>query len=169
MENYTIVELLPAPAGQYQLRSLADAQETLVEVGTVLPALQHLLTELTTSRVVLGETELQQLLASGQSRLFLLKVDEEIVGMLTLCSYLAPTGCKQWVEDVVVDSRFRGRSLGKRLVEAAVAAARQKGHSQLLLTSRPSRVAANALYRSMGFEQRETNVYRMKFEGDSYK
>lgn len=167
MENYTIVELLPATAGQYLIRSLAEEKETIIEVGAVLPALQQLLSELTTNKVVLGEVELQQLLANGQSRLFLLKVGAEFAGMLTLCSYLAPTGRKQWIEDVVVDHRYRGRSLGKRLVEAAVAVARQNQGSQLLLTSRPSRMAANALYRSLGFEQRETNVYRMKFEDDS--
>jgi ribosomal protein S18 acetylase RimI-like enzyme len=30
------------------------------------------------------------------------------------------------------------------------------------LTSRPSRGAANRLYKRIGFEQRETNVYRYK-------
>ena len=32
-----------------------------------------------------------------------------------------------------------------------------------MLTSRPSRVVANQLYQSLGFEKRETNVYKMKF------
>lgn len=31
----------------------------------------------------------------------------------------------------------------------------------LHLTSMPSRVEANELYQSLGFEQRETNVYKM--------
>lgn len=31
----------------------------------------------------------------------------------------------------------------------------------LLLTSMPSRVEANALYQALGFEQRDTNVYKM--------
>jgi len=33
------------------------------------------------------------------------------------------------------------------------------------LTSRPSRVAANQLYLAMGFEARETNVFRFSLEG----
>jgi ribosomal protein S18 acetylase RimI-like enzyme len=33
------------------------------------------------------------------------------------------------------------------------------------LTSRPSREAANRLYRRIGFVQRETNVYRYSAEG----
>ena len=31
----------------------------------------------------------------------------------------------------------------------------------LRLTSKPSRVEANALYQALGFKQRETNVYQM--------
>jgi ribosomal protein S18 acetylase RimI-like enzyme len=34
----------------------------------------------------------------------------------------------------------------------------------LQLTSRPSRVAANALYRKLGFLPKETNFYTMKIE-----
>ena len=32
----------------------------------------------------------------------------------------------------------------------------------LNLTSKPERVAANELYRKMGFERRETNVYSLR-------
>lgn len=31
-----------------------------------------------------------------------------------------------------------------------------------MLTSRPARVAANILYQSVGFEQKTTNVYKLK-------
>ena len=40
---------------------------------------------------------------------------------------------------------------------------RKRGEVTLMLTSRPSRVVANQLYQSLGFEKRETNVYKMKF------
>ena len=45
-------------------------------------------------------------------------------------------------------------------VEAAVAHAQKIGARTVDLTSRPSREAANRLYRRCGFELRETNVYR---------
>jgi ribosomal protein S18 acetylase RimI-like enzyme len=38
--------------------------------------------------------------------------------------------------------------------------ARLRGARTVDLTSRPSRDAANRLYRRLGFEPRETNVYR---------
>lgn len=41
-------------------------------------------------------------------------------------------------------------------------ARRELGDVDLHLTSRPQRVAANNLYRSVGFQQRETNVYNLE-------
>jgi len=36
------------------------------------------------------------------------------------------------------------------------------GVEKLKFTSKPQRIAANALYQKMGFERKETNVYEMK-------
>ena len=80
--------------------------------------------------------------------------------MLTLATFSIPTGLRAWVEDVVVDSATRGQGAGQALVEAAVAHAGRIGARTVDLTSRPSREAANRLYRRCGFELRETNVYR---------
>ena len=81
-------------------------------------------------------------------------------------SYLTPTGIKHWIEDVVVDDQFRGRSLGRKLIEHAIKELSTAGKSSLMLTSNPTRVAANQLYQSVGFEQKETNVYKMTFADD---
>jgi ribosomal protein S18 acetylase RimI-like enzyme len=43
--------------------------------------------------------------------------------------------------------------------------ARERGCVTVDLTSRPSREAANRLYRSLGFAARETNVYRYDLRG----
>ena len=61
-----------------------------------------------------------------------------------------------------MDDQARGRGAGQALVEAAVAHATSIGARTVDLTSRPSREAANRLYRRAGFELRETNVYRYK-------
>jgi hypothetical protein len=44
-------------------------------------------------------------------------------------------------------------------------ARRELGDVELHLTSTPKRVAANSLYRSVGFQQRETNVYNLEIKG----
>jgi ribosomal protein S18 acetylase RimI-like enzyme len=87
---------------------------------------------------------------------------ESIVGMLTLVVFPIPTGIRAWVEDVVVDNAVRGRGVGEALVKAAVRLAAAEGAQTLDLTSRPSREAANRLYMRVGFELRDTNVYRYR-------
>jgi ribosomal protein S18 acetylase RimI-like enzyme len=60
----------------------------------------------------------------------------------------------------VVDEAARGRGVGEILNRWALGLADRLGARTVDLTSRPSRVAANALYRKIGFEERETNIYR---------
>ena len=128
-------------------------------------AIEKLLPQLSSSHHTFTLARLQQLINCKGTHLFLLQAEESIAGMLTLCRTYSPTGCKIWVEDVVVDSSQRGRSFGRKLVEHATEYVRNNHpEATLMLTSRPSRVAANALYRSAGFSPKETNVYSMKFK-----
>ena len=71
-----------------------------------------------------------------------------------------PSGFRAWIEDVVVSEAARGKGVGKKLVEHAVEIANQSNVKSIDLTSRASRVAAIALYKKVGFQDRETNVYR---------
>ena len=64
-----------------------------------------------------------------------------------------------------MDSGARGHGAGLALVEAALEHAKGIGARTVDLTSRPSREAANRLYRRAGFVQRETNVYRVALAG----
>jgi ribosomal protein S18 acetylase RimI-like enzyme len=82
------------------------------------------------------------------------------VGSLTLATFPIPTGVRAWIEDVVVDSGARGHGVGEALNRAAIDEARSRGAITVELTSRPSRESANRLYLRLGFEPRETNVYR---------
>jgi ribosomal protein S18 acetylase RimI-like enzyme len=95
---------------------------------------------------------------SGQG----VEADGPIVGMLTLVTFRLPTGVRAWVEDVVVDTSLRGRGIGEALTQAAVELAGAKGALTVDLTSRPSRESANRLYMRVGFELRNTNVYRYR-------
>ena len=121
----------------------------------------RLLAQLSSSGARIDAEQLKALVECGASHLFLAKYKGEVVGMLTLGEYLAPTGRKMWIEDVVVDAVARGLSIGRAMVEHAIGYAKGLGGGALMLTSRPSRVAANNLYRSCEFEQKETNVYKM--------
>ena len=126
-------------------------------------AMQRFLDQLTSNPMTLTEEIFNQLIASSNSHLFFLLKEEQIAGMLTVGIYYSPTGGKAWIEDVVVDESFRGQGLSKLLVAHAIKFVKAKQVPSLMLTSNPKRIAANKLYQAMGFERKETNVYRMKF------
>jgi ribosomal protein S18 acetylase RimI-like enzyme len=88
----------------------------------------------------------------------------EIVGSLTLAVFRGPTGVRAWIEDVVVETSLRGTGIGAALVKAAITEARRAEARTVDLTSRPDRDEANRLYQRLGFDKRETNVYRLSLD-----
>ena len=129
--------------------------------GSTAEAISLLLKQLSSQEFSFSERDLAALVSDPSSSLFLLYAEDKIAGMLTLGTYLSPTGRKAWIEDVVVDSAYRGKGYGKMLVEHAIEYARTLSPCTLMLTSNPARIAANELYRASGFEQKITNVYKM--------
>jgi ribosomal protein S18 acetylase RimI-like enzyme len=88
------------------------------------------------------------------------ETEGDIVGTLTLVLYRIPTAIRAVIEDVVVDESAAGRGIGTALTSQALDRARAAGARSVDLTSRPSREAANHVYQKLGFERRDTNVYR---------
>jgi ribosomal protein S18 acetylase RimI-like enzyme len=129
---------------------------------STLDAVNHLLPQLSKSSKLINWSTLQKLTNSECTRLYVAKEDDTIFGMLSLVVFSIPTGTKAWIEDVVVDERARGKGVGKELMNHALNVAKELGAKSADLTSRPSREAANKLYQAIGFEGRETNVYRYK-------
>ena len=140
------------PLSVYRVTEYSEA--LLRSLGTLLPQLSPRLG-------TFAEARLRAMLAHPATALFVAEAEGRIVGMLTLAWYDAPSGRKAWIEDVVVDTAYRGRGLGRMLVERALAFARGCAPVTVMLTSRPSREAANALYRAVGFSLKQTNLYKL--------
>lgn len=128
----------------------------------LVDAVDRLIPQLSSSSPPPGRAGLEEIVANPNTALFVARVDGAVVGSLTLAFYRIPTGLKAWIEDVVVDSSARGHGVGEALNRAALDEARRRGAKDVSLTSRPSREAANRLYQRIGFEARETNVYRYR-------
>jgi ribosomal protein S18 acetylase RimI-like enzyme len=127
----------------------------------VFDSVLKLLPQLGSDSKSLTEDHFRGILKSGKTHFFIAELDnKQIVGMLTIATYDIPSGTKVWIEDVVVDESQRGRGIGKKLTQFAVGIAKSLGAVSVELTSRPSRIAANRLYKKLGFVLRETNVYR---------
>ncbi|BCJ38301.1 hypothetical protein Athai_58040 [Actinocatenispora thailandica] len=129
--------------------------------GEVTEAFRRLLPQLSRSAAPPDAAALQALADHPANQLLVARVDGRILGTLTLVTFPIPTGIRAWIEDVVVDGAARGHGVGAALVTEAVALARAAGARTVDLTSRPSREAANRLYRRLGFTERATNNYRI--------
>ena len=137
-----------------------EVQVCIEATGELVEAMQQLIPQLSSSNPPPGRAELEEIVASPATTLFVARHGGRIVGALTLVVFRIPTGVRTRIEDVVVDEAMRGQRVGEMLSEAALAEARRLGARSTDLTSRPSRAAANRLYARMGFERRESNVYR---------
>jgi len=127
----------------------------------VLKAFGRLLPQLSRSAQPLDAEALRTLVAWPGNRLLVARVVGDIVGALTLVMFPIPTGWRAWIEDVVVDETARGKGVGAALTQEAVRLARADGARTVDLTSRPSREAANRLYERLGFQLRDSKVYRL--------
>ena len=127
----------------------------------LLEAFSRLIPQLSSSAQALNAQQIKEFCEQEGVYLLVFRSEQgKILGMLSLATFKIPTGKRAWIEDVVVDSAARGQGAGQALVEAAVRHAKKVGAKTVDLTSRPTREAANRLYRRCGFKQRETNVYR---------
>ena len=131
---------------------------------STLKLVNRLLPQLSKSAEPLTSDKLKEIVQSTHVHLYIAQEGAEVLGMLSLVVFPIPTGIRAWVEDVVVDESARGKGVGRALSEYAVQVANKKGALTVDLTSRPSRVAANQLYQKVGFQLRETNVYRFQHE-----
>ena len=131
------------------------------QIDDLLGLMKELTAELTVTR-----QQQQRSVAAPGTRIFIAENDEKhIVGCATLCVFESPTGRKASVEDVVVLPAYRGQGIGRTLLERIINFARTKlAPIDLRLTSNPTRTEANALYQALGFEKRDTNVYKMEIK-----
>lgn len=140
-----------------KIKRIVEINEMIVE------GVNSLLGQLVSDKQIFTESDLYRIITSESSMLFLMYLNDNVIGMFTIGNYYSPTGRKFWLEDVVIDSKYRGKSLGKRMLKKALEIVSTFGTSTLMLTSKPVRIAANNLYISLGFSKKDTNVYRMDF------
>lgn len=141
-------------AATISIARLEDAEELTAALERLVPQLSRSNPppDLAAVRAMLAHEAITQFVARDDAG--------AIVGVSTLAVFPIPTARRAWVEDVIVDEASSGQGIGRLLTEAMLDRARELGCATVDLTSRPSRKAANHLYKKVGFQQRDTNVYR---------
>jgi len=125
-----------------------------VVLAKLLPQLNQHLTVPDAERVkaLIGDPAVTVLLARDGG---------DVVGTATVIVYTTPFWIKARIDEVVVDQGARGKGVGEALVNACLAVARKRGAQVAELQSGRQRDAANRLYRRMGFQLRDSNLYRI--------
>jgi ribosomal protein S18 acetylase RimI-like enzyme len=139
-----------------EIEAVRQVTDELVDAG------RRLLPQLSSSAALLSADDLTRITSHQATTLFVARAEGIIVGMLTLVTFPLPSGLRARIEDVVVDQAARGHGVGTALTMAALEVAQQQGARSIDLTSRASRVAANSLYQQLGFQLRDSNVYRYR-------
>jgi ribosomal protein S18 acetylase RimI-like enzyme len=132
-----------------------------VVTDDVVAALNRLLPQLSSTAAPLDAGALRRILSAEGTTVLVARLDGTVVGALALVTFATLTGVRARIEDVVVDEAARGSGVGAALTAEAIRLARVAGATPMLLTSRPSRVAAGRLYERMGFRVVDTRVFRL--------
>jgi len=125
-------------------------------------ALAGLLPQLNPALPIPSLDHLERMVANPAVTLLVARDGRDIVAAAAVVVYTTPIWLKARIEDVVVDEAARGRGVGEAIVKRCIEVARERGAAIVELQSARSREAANRLYPRLGFELRDSNVYRMK-------
>ena len=92
---------------------------------------------------------------------YVAEIDGRVVGMVTLCVFSTLTGPKAYLDHLVVAPDWRRRGIGRALAQHAIEQAAAAGASRIDLTAGDAKAAGRALYRSLGFQERATQSFRL--------
>ena len=89
------------------------------------------------------------------------KVEEDgkLLGMGWIFPKLTMLRRQAVVEDMIVEQNQRGKGLGEKILKDLIKWAKKEGVEVVELTTNPKRIAANSLYKKVGFKLHETNHY----------
>ena len=133
----------------------------LLDKSEVTDELQSQLTELYKElNAELKQLELASILKNKDSIHVSVCMDEErLVGIAMMATYKVISGFKGMIEDVVVSSHYRGKGIGRKLMEKLLEQAEHQKLDAILLFSGHHRKAAISLYKSLGFNLKDSGLY----------
>lgn len=142
-----------------------EIEEIEAVTDELFEAWKTLLPQLSSSAKPMTREWLTRVVEAPDTTMIVARIDQKIIGALTLVTFAIPVGLRARIEDVVVDKSARGQGVGEQLSRYGLDLAARMGSPVVDLTSSPDRESANRLYQRIGFQPRNTNVYRFKFDG----
>jgi ribosomal protein S18 acetylase RimI-like enzyme len=109
--------------------------------------------------------DLEMILSDNSCRCIVLEDNDTVIGSATLSIYSSPVkGRVGVVEDVIVDKNYRGKGLGRSLMDELIKIGEKENLTYITLTSNPKREAARNLYQSLGFELYDTGFFKLNLK-----
>jgi ribosomal protein S18 acetylase RimI-like enzyme len=106
-------------------------------------------TPLYQKRYLLDEVDYADYIGNPHKTVYFAYVDHEVAGQIRLCRYWNRYA---YIKDIVVDSHFRRRGVGRELVQAAKQWACDKQLAGVMLETQNNNIGACRLYERCGFE-----------------
>lgn len=131
----------------------------------LVEAFSRLLPQLSSTASPLDHEAIDRMVTCDANTVLVARTPDAVIGTLTVVLLPLPSGVRARIEDVVVDSTARGQGVARLLTQEALRIAREANARTVDLTSRPDRAAANRLYEGLGFQARQSRVYRFPFDG----
>jgi len=111
---------------------------------------------------LLGLLSCDAVIVGDDAPVYVAVVEDRVVGMVTLCVFRTLTGPKAYLDHLVVVPDQRRHGIGRALVAHAIEQAEAAGASRIDLTAGDGKEAGRALYRSLGFAERDTTNFRLQ-------
>lgn len=99
--------------------------------------------------------------AHPTAEVLFIKVNNEYAGMATTFVNYSTFKLKPYlyIHDVVIHDNFRGKGLGKAIIEKLIQISRERGYCKLTLEVREDNPAALSVYKSFGFVDCDPKMY----------
>ncbi len=87
-------------------------------------------------------------------------IENKVVGLATCFVNFSTFYVKPYlyIHDIVVLNEYRGKGIGKALMEMLIEKSTEKGHCKVTLEVREDNVVAQSLYKDLGFEECNPNM-----------
>lgn len=108
--------------------------------------------------------EVDEMISDGNCRAIVAENENgSVAGFASLVIFRTPVhGRIGRIEGVIVDEPYRGRGIGRMLMDELLKIAKTEKIKSIELTSNPTRIAARAMYESLGFKIKETDIFELK-------
>ncbi len=99
-------------------------------------------------KYALDEMDYSTYICNPERTIFFAYVDDHLAGQIRVLKYW---NAYAYIDDIAVDVKFRGRGIGRALIQRVVEWAKEKNFPGIMLETQNNNVAACRLYESCGF------------------